>query len=60
MQDRALSHDAIEVHFNTTIDDALGDSKGQLSGLKVKNGETGELLQPRAVELVAIHALMRP
>lgn len=41
MQDRVLSHPAVEVHFNVTVNDAVGDSKGQLSGLEIHNKHTG-------------------
>lgn len=42
MQDRVFSHPSVEVHFNVSVDDAVGDSKGQLSGLRVKNAQTGD------------------
>ena len=41
MQDRVLAHDKVEVHFNTTVDDAYPDGKGALDGLHTKDSKTG-------------------
>lgn len=41
MQDRVFKHSSVDVHFHRTIDDAFGDSKGHLSGLKIRNHENG-------------------
>ncbi|DBA65911.1 TPA: hypothetical protein ACH3X2_002936 [Trebouxia sp. C0005] len=42
MQDRALDHKKVTVHFNTTVDDAYPDGKGALAGLHIKDTKTGE------------------
>lgn len=42
MQDRVLAHDKVDVHFNTTVDDAYPDGKGALDGLHTKDTESGE------------------
>lgn len=39
MQDRALTSPKITVHFNTAVEDAVGDDL--LSGLKLVNTKTG-------------------
>lgn len=41
MQDRVLAHDKVDVHFNTTVDDAYPDGKGALDGLHTKDTESG-------------------
>jgi thioredoxin reductase (NADPH) len=41
MQDRALAHPKIELVWNTEVDEVLGDDKGGLSAVKVKNNKTG-------------------
>jgi thioredoxin reductase (NADPH) len=40
MQERALANDKIEVHFNTVVEDILGEDK--VSGLAVRNTVSGE------------------
>src|SRR3954452_23216115 len=40
MQERALSHDKIQVHWNTVVEDVLGEDK--VSGLAVRNLVSGE------------------
>ena len=44
MQDRVLEHQKVEVHFNTTVDDAYPDGKGALAGVHIKDTKTGVLL----------------
>ena len=43
MQDRVLSHPNVEVHFNVSVDDVVGDAKG-LTGLKIRHSESGAAL----------------
>ena len=43
MQDRALDHQKVKVHFNTTVDDAYPDGKGALAGLHIKDTKTGQI-----------------
>ncbi len=45
MQDRALDHKKVTVHFNTTVDDAYPDGKGALAGLHIKDTKTGQSVQ---------------
>ena len=40
MQDRALRHDKVQVHFNTSVRDAYGDKKG-LKGLVLYDTDSG-------------------
>lgn len=40
MQDRVIEHAAVDIHYNTAVDDVVGDSKG-VSGLKIKNTDSG-------------------
>jgi thioredoxin reductase (NADPH) len=40
MQERALSNDKIQVHFNTVVEDVVGDEK--VAGLAVRNVVSGE------------------
>jgi thioredoxin reductase (NADPH) len=40
MQERALTHEKIDVHWNTVVEDVLGDSK--VGGLAVRNTVSGE------------------
>ena len=40
MQERALSHDKIQVHWNTVVEDILGEDK--VTGLAIRNTESGE------------------
>jgi thioredoxin reductase (NADPH) len=41
MQDRALSNPKIDLTWNTEVEEVLGDDKGGLSAVKVKNSKTG-------------------
>jgi thioredoxin reductase (NADPH) len=43
MQKRALEHPKIEFLWNSVVDEAYGNEKGLLGGLKVKNIKTGEI-----------------
>lgn len=43
MQDRALDHKKVTVHFNTAVDDAYPDGKGALAGLHIKDTKSGHL-----------------
>jgi len=45
MQDRALDHKKVTVHFNTAVDDAYPDGKGALAGLHIKDTKTGQPAQ---------------
>lgn len=40
MQDRILEHAHVDVHYNTSVDDVMGDAKG-VTGLKLRNTESG-------------------
>lgn len=42
MQDRVLSNPKITVHLNTAVEDAFGDSKGVMTGLRLVDTVTGE------------------
>mmetsp|Transcript_35798 Transcript_35798/g.89371 ORF Transcript_35798/g.89371 Transcript_35798/m.89371 type:complete len:563 (-) Transcript_35798:295-1983(-) len=42
MQNRALSHKQVTVHFNTECVDATGNNKGFLSGLNLRDTSSGE------------------
>lgn len=50
MQDRALDHKKVTVHFNTTVDDAYPDGKGALAGLHIKDTKTGQPAQASYLE----------
>jgi thioredoxin reductase len=53
MQDRVLSHENVEVHFNTAVRDAFGDGKG-LKGLILYDTQTSKrLIQPRVFSRTA-------
>jgi thioredoxin reductase (NADPH) len=43
MQARALAHPKIEFLWSSAVDEAYGNAKGQLGGLKVKSLKTGEI-----------------
>lgn len=43
MQKRALEHPKIEVLWNSVVNEAYGNEKGRLGGLKVQNALTGEV-----------------
>lgn len=43
MQKRALEHPRIEILWNSVVDEAYGNEKGLLGGLKIKNIKTGEI-----------------
>ncbi len=42
MQDRVQATENIKVYWNTETDEILGDEKGKVSGVRVKNNQTGE------------------
>jgi thioredoxin reductase (NADPH) len=43
MQDRALNHEKIEMAWNSTIDEYVGDDMGNLISLKLKDTQNGEI-----------------
>ena len=43
MQERVLANGNITVHFNTEVEDAFAGAKGAMAGLRLKDGETGEV-----------------
>lgn len=43
MQDRALNHDKIEMAWNSTIEEYVGDDNGNLVNLKLKDTTNGEI-----------------
>ncbi|DBA96752.1 TPA: hypothetical protein ACH3X1_015592 [Trebouxia sp. C0004] len=53
MQDRALDHKKVTVHFNTIVDDAYPDGKGALAGLHIKDTKTGQPLEHNTLRLTA-------
>ena len=57
MQDRALRHDKVQVHFNTSVRDAYGDKKG-LKGLVLYDTDSGG--RPGAVGLLLLVHLAYP
>jgi thioredoxin reductase (NADPH) len=42
MAERAKSNPKIQVHWNTEVDEVLGEDKAGVTGVKVKNNKTGE------------------
>ncbi|HRG99044.1 MAG TPA: thioredoxin-disulfide reductase [Polyangiaceae bacterium] len=42
MQDRVLKNPKITVHYNTEIDEILDVSKGEVTGVRLRNNKTGE------------------
>lgn len=42
MQDRAIDHERVTVHYNTEVADAFADSKGAMGGLRLRDTQTGE------------------
>lgn len=42
MADRALGHESIEMAWNSIPEEILGDGKGVVRGIRVRNRETGE------------------
>ena len=42
MADRAINHEKIEIAWNTTVEEVLGDDSGVI-GIRVKNVKTGEI-----------------
>lgn len=42
MQERAKSNPKIEIHWNTEVDEVLGDDKNGVTAVRVKNNKTGE------------------
>jgi thioredoxin reductase (NADPH) len=43
MAERARSNPKITIHWNTVIDEVLGDDKAGVTGVKARNVKTGEL-----------------
>ena len=52
MQDRAFSNGKIEFHFNTELDEVLGDVA--VAGIKARNNKTGEIIEMAQIEGVFI------
>lgn len=40
MQDRINEHNHVDIHYNTAVDDVMGDSKG-VTGLKIRKTDSG-------------------
>ena len=40
MQDRINDHAHVDIHYNTAVDDVMGDSKG-VTGLKIRKTDSG-------------------
>ena len=40
MQDRVNRQKAVQIHYHTSVQDAVGDKKG-MKGLKIKNNQSG-------------------
>lgn len=47
MQERVLANPKITVHFSTEVEDAFGDGKGAMAGLKLKDTEDGSTRELR-------------
>ncbi|MGA1529875.1 MAG: thioredoxin-disulfide reductase, partial [Kiritimatiellia bacterium] len=43
MADRVMNHPKIKIHWNTTVDEVLGVEQNEVTGLRLKNTQTGEL-----------------
>lgn len=43
MQDRINEHAHVDIHYNTAVDDVMGDAKG-VTGLKIRKTDSGMLL----------------
>lgn len=41
MQDRITAHNAVDIHFNTAVDDVMGDKKG-VTALKIRKTDSGQ------------------
>jgi len=52
MQERAFDNEKIEFHFNTELDEVLGDAA--VAGIKVRNNKTGEIIEMAQIEGVFI------
>lgn len=48
MQERALEHPKVQVHWNTEVLDVLDVEAGKVTGLKLKNNKTGEEFEEAA------------
>ncbi len=42
MSDRAVNHEKIEVHWNSVVDEVLGEDKAGVTGVRIKHVDTGE------------------
>lgn len=42
MADRAKAHEKIKIHWNTVVDEVLGEEKTGVTGVRLKNVNTGE------------------
>ena len=40
MQDRIIEHANVDIHYNTAVDDVVGDTKG-VKALKIRDTESG-------------------
>ena len=45
MQQRVLTNDKIQVHWNSVVHEVLGDNQKGMTGLLIRNTQTGELVQ---------------
>lgn len=45
MADRVLAHEKIVVEWDSVVDEVLGDEEGGVSGVRIKNAKTGEMLE---------------
>ena len=43
MADRAKAHPKIQIHWNTVVDEVLGEDKGGVTGVRLKNIKTNEI-----------------
>lgn len=43
MQDRINEHAHVDIHYNTAVDDVMGDAKG-VTGLKIRKTDSGMFL----------------
>jgi thioredoxin reductase (NADPH) len=43
MAERVMNHPKIKIHWNTTVDEVLGVEENEVTGLRIKNTQTGEL-----------------
>ena len=42
MAERTMNHDKIEVHWDTEVEEVVGDDKAGMTALKLKNAKKGE------------------